>query len=93
LLFEQEILHDKTHFNALLQEFYALPKRPQIVFEATGIYLRVIEVFCQKNHLTYCLLNPLEAKRQLNIDLRTVKTDKRVTHHLTQTHGQFLRKQ
>ncbi|TVS92886.1 IS110 family transposase, partial [Enterococcus durans] len=92
-LFEQEILHDKTHFNALLQEIYALPERPQIVFEATGVYSRVIETFCQKNHFAYCLLNPLEAKKQLNIDLRSVKTDKRDAHRLAQTHGQFLRKQ
>ena len=92
-LFEQEILHDKTHFNALLQEIYALPERQQIVFEATGVYSRVIETFCQKNHFTYCLLNPLEAKRQLNSDLRSVKTDKRDAHRLAQTHGQFLRKQ
>ena len=92
-LFEQEILHDKIHFNALLQEIYALPERPQIVFEATGVYSRVIETFCQKNHFAYCLLNPLEAKRQLNIDLRSVKTDKRDAHRLAQTHGQFLWKQ
>ena len=92
-LFGQEILHDKTHFNALLQEIYALPERPQIVFEATGVYSRVIETFCQKNHFTYCVLNPLEAKRQLNSDLRSVKTDKRDAHRLAQTHGQFLRKQ
>ena len=92
-LFEQEILHDKTHFNALLQEIYALPERPQIVFEATGVYSIAIETFCQKNHFTYCLFNPLEAKRQLNSDLRSVKTDKRDAHRLAQTHGQFLRKQ
>ena len=90
-LFEQEILHDKTHFNALLQKIYALPERPQIVFEATGVYSSVIETFCQKHHLAYCLLNPLKAKRQLNIDLHSVKTDKRDTHRLAQTHGQFLR--
>ncbi|MCO5542234.1 hypothetical protein NG875_13795 [Enterococcus faecalis] len=64
-LFEQEILYDKTHFNALLQEIYALPERPQIVFEA---------------------------KRQLNSDLRSVKTDKRDAHRLAQPHGQFLQK-
>ncbi|MDT2836566.1 transposase [Enterococcus durans] len=43
--------------------------------------------------IAYCLLNPLEAKRQLNIDLRSVKTDKRDAHRLAQIHGQFLRKQ
>lgn len=92
-LFEQEILHDKPYFCQLLQEIYALPERPQIVFEATGVYSRVIETFCQKNHFAYCLLNPLEAKRQLNSDLRSVKTDKRDAHRLAQTHSQFLRKQ
>ncbi|EPI30757.1 IS110 family RNA-guided transposase [Enterococcus faecalis] len=92
-LFEQEILHDKPYFCQLLQEIYVLPERPQIVFEATGVYSRVIETFCQKNHFAYCLLNPLEAKRQLNSDLRSVKTDKRDAHRLAQTHSQFLRKQ
>lgn len=92
-LFEQEILHDKPYFCQLLQEIYALPERPQIVFEATGVYSRVIETFCQKNHFDYCLLNPLEAKRQLNSDLRSVKTDKQDAHRLAQTHSQFLRKQ
>ncbi|WP_033597676.1 IS110 family transposase [Enterococcus faecalis] len=92
-LFEQEILHDKPYFCQLLQEIYVFPERPQIVFEATGVYSRVIETFCQKNHFAYCLLNPLEAKRQLNSDLRSVKTDKRDAHRLAQTHSQFLRKQ
>ncbi|MDT2838020.1 transposase, partial [Enterococcus durans] len=84
------ITHISMHF---FKKFMLFPERPQIVFEATGVYSRVIETFCQKNHFAYCLLNPLEAKRQLNIDLRSVKTDKRDAHRLAQTHGQFLRKQ
>nr|WP_287045654.1 hypothetical protein [Enterococcus faecalis] len=43
---------------------HSLPENPQIVFEATGVYSIVIETFWQNNHLSYCLLNPLEAKRQ-----------------------------
>jgi Transposase and inactivated derivatives len=92
-LFEKEILHCKSHFIQLLQEIHSLPQKPQIVFEATGVYSNVIETFCRKNHLPYCLLNPLEAKRQLSIDLRSVKTDKHDAHRLAQTHSQFLRKQ
>ncbi|WP_429975788.1 IS110 family transposase [Enterococcus sp. DIV0086] len=49
--------------------------------------------FAKRIIFAYCLLNPLEAKRQLNSDLRSVKTDKRDAHRLAQTHSQFLRKQ
>ena len=47
-LFEQEILHDKTHFNALLQEIYALPERPQIVLEATGFIQESLKLFVKR---------------------------------------------
>ncbi|OJG93702.1 hypothetical protein RV18_GL003631 [Enterococcus termitis] len=52
----------------------------------------MIETFCQNNHLLYCLLNPLEAKKQLDSGLRVLKTDKQDAHRLAQTHWQYERK-
>ena len=60
-LSEGEILHNKFGFQALLEEIHSLPEEPKIVFESTGIYSKPVETFCQKNNLTYFLLNPLEA--------------------------------
>jgi transposase len=42
-----------------------LPERLLIVFEATGIYSRPVEKFFQDHYFSYCLLNPLEAKKQM----------------------------
>lgn len=91
-LSEGEILHTKSGFNALLQEIWTLPEKPSVVFESTGVYSKVIETFCQNNHLSYCLLNPLEAKKQLDSGLRVLKTDKQDAHRLAQTHWQYERK-
>ncbi|MEI5989431.1 hypothetical protein A5881_000919 [Enterococcus termitis] len=89
---EGEVLHTRAGFEHLLQEIQQLPEAPSIVFESTGIYSRVIETFCQNNHLSYCLLNPLEAKKQLDNGLRILKTDKHDAHRLAQTHWQYERK-
>ncbi|MFK4566604.1 transposase, partial [Enterococcus sp. UD-01] len=91
-LSEGEILHTKSGFDTLLQEILALPETPSIVFESTGVYSKVIETFCQNNHFSYCLLNPLEAKKQLDNGLRVLKTDKQDAHRLAQTHWQYVRK-
>lgn len=91
-LFEGEILHTRFDFDHLLQEIQQLSETPSIVFESTGIYSRVIETFYQNNHLSYCLLNPLEAKKQLDNGLRVLKTDKHDAHRLAQTHWQYERK-
>lgn len=86
-LFEGEILHTKSGFSTLLQEILALPETPSIVFESTGVYSKVIETFFQNNHFSYCLLNPLEAKKQLDRGLRVLKTDKQDAHRFAQSHG------
>ncbi|MGX7201680.1 IS110 family transposase [Enterococcus plantarum] len=91
-LSQGEITHTRSGFDYLLQEIQQLPEAPSIVFESTGVYSRVIETFCQNNHLPYCLLNPLEAKKQLDSGLRVLKTDKQDAHRLAQTHGQYERK-
>lgn len=90
-LWEGTIEHTKTGFGALLNEIQGLPHTPEIVFEATGVYSRPVEAFCQNNDLPYVLLNPLQAKKQLEEDtLRSWKTDKQDAHKMAQTH--FLKK-
>ncbi|XOQ34593.1 MAG: hypothetical protein ACFWTV_07080 [Enterococcus faecium] len=86
-LFEDEIEHTQRGFHALLEEIQHLPERLLIVFEATGIYSRPVEKFFQDHHFSYCLLNPLEAKKQMEEStLRSWKTDKSDAHRLAQTH-------
>lgn len=86
-LSEGEVLHNKIGFQSLLDEIQSLPEKPILVFESTGIYSKPVEMFCQKNNLGYCLLNPLEAKKQLEQGtLRSWKTDKHDAHKLAQVH-------
>ena len=49
--------------------------RPEVIFEATGVYSRRLQTFLDNNDYTYTRLNPLEAKKQLD-SLRVRKTDK-----------------
>ncbi|WP_407657512.1 IS110 family RNA-guided transposase [Jeotgalibaca ciconiae] len=87
-LWEGIIAHTKTGFTVLLNEIQSLPQNPDVVFEATGVYSRPVEAFCQKNDLSYTLLNPLQAKKQLEEDtLRSWKTDKQDAHKMAQTHA------
>jgi transposase len=86
-LYEGEITHTKSGFQALLALIERLPEMPEIVFESTGIYSRPVETFCQTNQLMYYVLNPLQAKQQMEKEsLRKWKTDKRDAHRLAQTH-------
>lgn len=86
-LSEGEILHNKIGFQTLLDEILLLPEEPILVFESTGIYSKPVETFCQRNQLRYSVLNPLEAKKQLEKGtLRSWKTDKHDAHKLAQTH-------
>lgn len=72
---EEENLHNQVDFQALLDEIKSLPEEHILVFESTGIYSKPVETFCQKNNLGYCLLNPLETKKQLEQGtLRSWKT-------------------
>ena len=87
-LWEGNVTHTRTGFAGLLNEIQNLPQAPEVVFEATGVYSRPVETFCQKNSLSYTLLNPLQAKKQLEEDtLRSWKTDKQDAHKLAQTHA------
>ncbi len=86
-LLEGEILHNQFGFQTLLDEIQLLPEDPTLVFESTGIYSKPVETFCERNQLRYTVLNPLEAKKQLEKGtLRSWKTDKHDAHRLAQTH-------
>ncbi|MDZ7834724.1 MAG: IS110 family transposase [Alkalibacterium sp.] len=92
-LWENTIEHTKTGFNDLLVQITRLPVIPDIVFESTGIYSRPLERFCQDNQLPYVLLNPLQAKKQLEeATLRSWKTDRQDAHQLAQSHWRNKRK-
>ncbi|WP_442636727.1 IS110 family transposase [Rossellomorea marisflavi] len=86
-LSEGEVLHNREGFQTLLEEIQALPMPPVLVFESTGVYSKVIESFCHQHQLRYCLLNPLESKKQLEQGtLRSWKTDQYDAHKLAQVH-------
>lgn len=55
-----------------LLEFF---HKPEVVFEATGVYSRRLQYFLKKQQVNYVQLNPLKAKIQLN-KFRRFKTDR-----------------
>lgn len=82
-LWEGVITHNQTGFAFLRQHILQLPQRPEVVFEATGVYSRPVETFCQTNNLPYILMNPLLAKKQAEqLTLRRHKTDRHDAHQL-----------
>ncbi|MFC4775154.1 IS110 family transposase, partial [Ruoffia tabacinasalis] len=90
-LFEGWMIHNQEGLNGLLARSQLCQTIPEIVFEATGVYSRVIERFCQDHHFDYYLLNPLEARKQTD-SLRVNKTDKSDAHKLALTHYFIERK-
>ena len=68
------IPNDAIGFTRLLDDLKNVQK-PEIIFEARGVYSRRLQAFLEENGYTYTRLNPLEAKKQLD-SLRVRKTDK-----------------
>ena len=66
--------HDAIGFTRLLDDLKNV-QRPEIIFEARGVYSRRLQAFLEENGYAYTQLNPLEAKKQLD-SLRVRKTDK-----------------
>ena len=69
------ISNDMVGFNQLLDDLKQVTK-PQIIFEATGVYSRRLQAFLYMHKLRYVMMNPLEAKRKTKDDLHQNKTDK-----------------
>ncbi|WP_153058379.1 transposase, partial [Streptococcus suis] len=56
--------NDAIGFAQLLGDLRTVHK-PEIIFEATGVYSRRLQTFLEDNGYAYTRLNPLEAKKQL----------------------------
>ncbi len=79
---ELTITNDRPGFIQLLHELAAFSKHPQIIFEATGVYSRRLQAFLEDYGYEYVVLNPLKAKKEMNMGLRYNKTDKTDAYHL-----------
>lgn len=77
---EFEITHDNNGFDSL-KKYIKNFSGVYFLFEATGIYSKVLEKFCTDNKISFCVINPLEAKLLTN-SLRNWKTDKSDAHKL-----------
>lgn len=66
--------NDTIGFTRLLDDLKTVQK-PEIIFEARGVYQHRLQAFLEENGYAYTQLNPLEAKKQLD-SLRVRKTDK-----------------
>ncbi|MFC0295319.1 IS110 family transposase, partial [Lactobacillus rodentium] len=79
---EFTITNDRPGFIKLLHELAAFTKQPQIIFEATGVYSRRLQAFLEDYGYEYVVLNPLKAKKEMDLGLRHNKTDKTDAYHL-----------
>ncbi|MEO2076955.1 MAG: transposase, partial [Bacillus sp. (in: firmicutes)] len=63
--YECEIKHSRSSFQALHERLVQLTildgEAPEIVFEATGVYSKGLEMFLREHGYKYCRINPLEA--------------------------------
>ncbi|WP_328390978.1 IS110 family transposase [Streptococcus suis] len=96
ILFNGEKVHgytmsnDAIGFARLLGDLRTVHK-PEIIFEATGVYSRRLQTFLEDNGYAYTRLNPLEAKKQLD-SLRVRKTDQIDAEKLAQSQFVLNRK-
>lgn len=82
---ELTIANNRPGFIQLLKELAAFSKHPQIIFEATGVYSRRLQAFLEDYGYEYVILNPLKAKKEMDMGLRHNKTDKTNAYHLALT--------
>ncbi len=82
--------NDAIGFSRLLGDLKTVHK-PEIIFEATGVYSRRLQSFLEDNGYAYTRLNPLEAKKQLD-SLRVRKTDQIDAEKLAQSQFVLNRK-
>ena len=80
---EFTLTHTKSSFHNLL-DMVRQAQAPIIYFEATGIYSRVVERFCELHGLHFCRLNPLELHLKSE-SIRRIKTDQTDAHRIALT--------
>lgn len=84
-LWEGILEFNSKGFEHLSQQINQCPIPPEIIFEATSIYSRPLQAFCQRNCLEYVQINPLEASLQAkSLSLRRQKNDRMDAHKLAQ---------
>ena len=76
------ITNDRAGFLELLNDLKAFTQHPQIIFEATGVYSKRLQTFLDDYGYEYVVLNPLKAKKEMNLGLRHNKTDTTDAYHL-----------
>lgn len=76
------ITNDRPGFLELLNDLKTFTQHPQIIFEATGVYSKRLQTFLDDYGYEYVVLNPLKAKKEMNLGLRHNKTDKTDVYHL-----------
>lgn len=86
-----EISNDQIGFNILLNNLRIFAQKPEIIFEATGVYSERLQSFLDAYHFSYCRLNPLKAKQQL-MRFRVNKTDKHDAYSLANSQYIFHRR-
>ncbi|MGU7948035.1 IS110 family transposase [Streptococcus suis] len=84
------ISNDAIGFARLLGDLRTVHK-PEIIFEAKGVYSRRLQTFLDEHGYAYTRLNPLEAKKQLD-SLRVRKTDQIDAEKLAQSQFVLNRK-
>ncbi|MGQ7376674.1 IS110 family transposase, partial [Streptococcus suis] len=82
--------NDAIGFSRLLGDLKTVHK-PEIIFEATGVYSGRLQAFLDEHSYAYTRLNPLEAKKQLG-SLRVRKTDQIDAEKLAQSQFVLNRK-
>lgn len=76
------ITNDRPGFILLLKNLASFSKQPQIIFEATGVYSRRLQAFLKDYGYSFVIINPLKAKKEMDLGLRHNKTDKNDPYHL-----------
>ena len=71
----QQLLMIVLFFLELLKDLKAFTQHPQIIFEATGVYSKRLQSFLDDYGYEYVILNPLKAKKEMDLGLRHNKTD------------------
>ncbi len=79
---EITITNDRSGFALLLKDLATFSKQPQIIFETTGVYSRRLQAFLEDYGYSFVIINPLKAKKEMDLGLRHNKTDKNNAYHL-----------
>ncbi|AWP28477.1 IS110 family transposase [Paenibacillus sp. Cedars] len=84
----EKLQHGKEGFEQLGELLGMLKHKcddePVVVLEATGHYHRSLVGYLKRCGWTYCIVNPLQAKRSKGTQLRKVKTDAADAWHLAE---------